>query len=140
MIYLAEAAILADRSRQLGLTHLHAHFGTNSADVVRYVRMLGGPGYSVTFHGPEEFDGPHTLLLRDKVAEARFAVAVSAFGRSQLARWAPFDAWDRIKVVHCGIDPPCSRRRFPCRRDRTRTIRCAWSASAASPSRRARSC
>ena len=105
VIYLAEAAVLADRCRQLGLTHLHAHFGTNSADVVRYARMLGAPGYSVTFHGPEEFDGPHTLLVRDKVAESRFAVAVSAFGRSQLARWTPFDAWDRIKVVHCGIDP-----------------------------------
>ena len=65
-----------------------------------------GRAHSVTFHGPEEFDGPHTLLLRDKVAEARFAVAVSANGRSQLARWATFDAWDRIKVVHCGIDPP----------------------------------
>ncbi|WP_405404603.1 glycosyltransferase family 4 protein [Paracoccus sp. Ld10] len=105
VIYLAEAAVLADRCRALGLTHLHAHFGTNSADVVRYARMLGAPGYSVTFHGPEEFDGPHALLLREKVAESRFAVAVSAFGRSQLARWAPFDAWGRITVVHCGIDP-----------------------------------
>lgn len=105
VIYLAEAAVLATRARELGLTHLHAHFGTNSADVVRYAHMLGAPGYSVTFHGPEEFDAPQALMLAEKVAEARFAIAVSAFGRSQLSRWAPFADWDRIRVVHCGIDP-----------------------------------
>lgn len=104
-IYLAEAMILADRSREAGLTHLHAHFGTNSADVALYARMLGGPGFSMTVHGPEEFDAPHALMLGEKVARSRFAVAVSDFGRSQLSRWAPFAAWDRIAVVHCGIDP-----------------------------------
>ncbi|QDA36759.1 glycosyltransferase family 4 protein (plasmid) [Paracoccus liaowanqingii] len=105
LIYLAEAAILARHCRDEKLTHLHAHFGTNSTDVVRYVRLLEGPGYSFTTHGPEEFDAPHALSLGDKLREARFAVAVSAFGRSQLSRWAPFDRWDRLKVVHCGIDP-----------------------------------
>ena len=44
---LAEAAVLADRCRQLGLTHLHAHFGTNSADVVRYARMLGADSQAI---------------------------------------------------------------------------------------------
>lgn len=105
VIYLAEAALIVRRCQQLGLTHLHAHFGTNSADVVRYARLLGGPGYSITVHGPEEFDAPGNLALHDKIADARFVVAVSDFGRSQLARWAPFDAWQRLKVVHCGIDP-----------------------------------
>lgn len=105
VIYLAEAALMARRCRQLGVTHLHAHFGTNSADVVRYARLLGGPGYSMTVHGPEEFDAPGNLVLHDKIAEARFVVAVSDFGRSQLSRWAPFEAWQRLQVVHCGIDP-----------------------------------
>ncbi|WP_410216625.1 glycosyltransferase [Paracoccus sp. (in: a-proteobacteria)] len=105
LIYLAEAAVLARRCQDLGLRHLHAHFGTNSVDVVRYVHMLGGPGYSFTVHGPEEFDATHALSLDDKITEARFAVAVSTFGRSQLARWTPFAQWDRLQVVHCGIDP-----------------------------------
>lgn len=105
LIYLAEAALLLGRCRDLGLMHLHAHFGTNSADVVRYVRLLGGPGYSITLHGPEEFDMPHALNLSAKVADARFVVGVSDFGRSQLSRWAPFTDWPKLKVVHCGIDP-----------------------------------
>lgn len=109
LIYLAEAAVLVRECRDRGVTHLHAHFGTNSTDVVRYARRLGGPGYSFTAHGPEEFDAPQALSLGDKIGGARFVVAVSAFGRSQLARWAPFDRWNRLRIVHCGIDPA----RFP---------------------------
>nr|WP_111299595.1 glycosyltransferase family 4 protein [Paracoccus saliphilus] len=105
MIYLAEAAVLATRCRQLAISHVHAHFGTNSADVARYVGLLEGPGYSVTFHGPEEFDAPHGLLMADKIAQSRFVVAVSSFGRSQLSRWTAFPHWDKLHVVHCGIDP-----------------------------------
>lgn len=105
VIYLAEAAILAERCGQLGVVHIHAHFGTNSADVARYAFLLGGPGYSVTVHGPEEFDAPHSLLLADKIAQSRFVVGVSAFGRSQLSRWTAFRHWNKLTVVHCGIDP-----------------------------------
>lgn len=105
MIYLAEAAWLVRRCRALGITHLHAHFGTNSTDVTRYARLLGGPGYSMTVHGPEEFDAPLGLCLPEKIAEARFVVAVSAFGRSQLARWTAAADWPRLRVIHCGIDP-----------------------------------
>ncbi len=105
MIYLAEAAMLKRLCEDQGVTHLHAHFGTNSTDVVRYVKLLGGPGYSFTVHGPEEFDRPHGLSLGDKLADCRFAVAVSSFGRSQLSRWTDAANWDRIHVVHCGIEP-----------------------------------
>lgn len=108
-IYHVEAAHLAVRARQLGLRHLHAHFGTNSTDVARYAARLAGIGYSFTVHGPEEFDAPVALRLGEKIADARFTVAVSSFGRSQLCRWVDPALWDRIRVVHCGIDAT----RFP---------------------------
>ncbi|MCG7628921.1 glycosyltransferase family 4 protein [Epibacterium sp. MM17-32] len=105
LIYLLEAAMvrrICDRQR---CTHIHAHFGTNATTVSMLAHALGGPGYSFTTHGPEEFDAPHGLALGQKVDRARFAVAISSFGRSQLSRWASFGAWSRIKVVHCGIEP-----------------------------------
>ncbi|WP_146345834.1 glycosyltransferase [Phaeobacter marinintestinus] len=105
VIYLAEAACIADRCHQDGVQHIHAHFGTNAAMVARLVRALGGPGYSFTTHGPEEFDAPRALSLGDKLDNAAFAVGVSQFGRSQLSRWAAFTTWPRLKVVHCGIEP-----------------------------------
>ncbi len=105
LIYLMEAAHLARRCRAEGIRHLHAHFGTNSATVAMLCATLGGPGYSFTTHGPEEFDAPLALSLGDKIAAARFAVAISSFGRSQLCRWVPPALWPRIEVVPCGIEP-----------------------------------
>ncbi|MCC5983927.1 MAG: glycosyltransferase [Rhodobacteraceae bacterium] len=103
LIYLAEAAHVADRCAAEGVAHVHAHFGTNSATVAMLARALGGPGYSFTVHGPEEFDHPRALALDLKVRRARFTVAISAFGRSQLCRLVPYGNWDRLHVVRCGI-------------------------------------
>ena len=105
MIYWLEAAHVARRCRSLGIAHLHAHFGTNSATVAMLVQAMGGPRYSFTVHGPEEFDAPQALSLGLKIRRAAFTVAVSSFGRSQLCRWADPADWPRLHVVHCGIEP-----------------------------------
>ena len=104
LAYLLEAAHVARRSTALGATHLHAHFGTNSATVALLAHRLGAAGYSFTVHGPEEFDAPRAFSFPQKMHEARFTVAVSSFGRSQLLRWSAIADWPRIKVVHCGVD------------------------------------
>lgn len=105
LIYLAEAASVALRCREEGVVHMHAHFGTNATTVAMLAQVLGGAGYSFTTHGPEEFDAPGSLSLGEKVNRAKFAVAISSFGKSQLSRWADFGTWARLKVVHCGIEP-----------------------------------
>ena len=105
LIYLAEACEVARRCTEGGVEHMHAHFGTNSTAVALLANALGGPTYSFTAHGPEEFDAPAALSLGLKADRAAFAVAVSRFGRSQLCRWAGFGTWDRLKVVHCAIEP-----------------------------------
>jgi colanic acid/amylovoran biosynthesis glycosyltransferase len=118
--YLVEACYLARRCRELRIQHVHTHFGTNSAAIAMLANMLGGPAYSFTVHGPEEFDMPISLSLGDKIARAAFVVGVSSFGRSQLYRWSEATHWHRIKVVHCGLDttmfpdpsPPAGRRRL----------------------------
>ena len=102
-IYLAEACEVLRLLRGQNVTHVHAHFGTNSAEVVTLAHTLGGPRYSFTVHGPEEFDRPLGFHLREKIEQAAFVVAVSSFGRSQLYRWADHAHWDKIKVVHCGL-------------------------------------
>ena len=105
LIYLAEACAVKMRCQAEGVDHIHAHFGTNATAVALLAQALGGPGYSFTTHGPEEFDAPIALSLGEKIAQARFAVAISSFGKSQLSRWADFGAWERLQVVHCGIEP-----------------------------------
>lgn len=105
LVYMVEAAYIAKRCTQLEIGHLHAHFGTNSTTVAMLAHLLGGPRYSFTVHGPEEFDAPVALALGEKMQHAAFTVAISSFGRSQLYRWAALADWKKLNVVHCGIEP-----------------------------------
>ena len=104
LIYLAEACRVLPWLREQGTCHLHAHFGTNSATVAMLVRSLGGPPFSFTVHGPEEFDKPQFIGLGEKIRRSAFVVAVSSFGRSQLYRWVGHDQWPKVKEVHCGLE------------------------------------
>lgn len=102
--YLAEACVLLDRFSHLEITHFHAHFGTNSTTVLLLNHVLGGASYSFTVHGPEEFDKVQAIALPEKIKYAAFVIAISSYGRSQLYRWCDFQDWDKIKIVHCGVD------------------------------------
>jgi colanic acid/amylovoran biosynthesis glycosyltransferase len=104
LVYLAEACVLRDWLVARGTTHLHCHYGTNSTAVALLGRILGGPPYSFTMHGPEEFDSPRALSLRDKIHGAEFVAAISEFTRSQLFRWADHADWPKIRVIRCGVD------------------------------------
>ena len=104
VVYLAEACRLAFWLRSEGVEHVHAHFGTNSAEIVMLARELGGPPYSFTAHGPEEFDSPRELKLRDKVHKASGVAAITSFARSQLYRWVALEDWSKIHVIRCGLD------------------------------------
>jgi colanic acid/amylovoran biosynthesis glycosyltransferase len=104
LAYLAEACVLAGWFRRDPVDHLHAHFGTNPAAVAMLCRVLGGPPYSFTVHGPEEFDKAEFLGLAEKIHRAAFVVAISSFGRSQLFRWSRHEDWSKIHVVRCGVE------------------------------------
>lgn len=105
LIYLAEACRMVPWMQESGARHLHAHFGTNSAEVAMLATALGGPPYSVTIHGSEEFDKPQFIGIREKVERSAFVVAISSFGRSQVYRWIKSADWPKVHVVHCGVDP-----------------------------------
>lgn len=104
VIYWLEACLLAQRCREQGVRHLHAHFGTNSAEVAVLASLMSGIPCSFTVHGPEEFDKPEFLSIAQKIQLSAFVVAISSFGRSQLYRWIDRAQWHKVKVVHCGLD------------------------------------
>jgi glycosyltransferase involved in cell wall biosynthesis len=100
--YLAEAAVLERWLRGTGVTHLHAHFGTNTPAVALLCRCLGGPSFSFTIHGPalpDEYEN-----APGKVSHAAFVIAISSFGRAQLYRRLDPGDWSKIHEVHCGVD------------------------------------
>jgi glycosyltransferase involved in cell wall biosynthesis len=104
LAYLAEACVLLRWIRRQGIQHVHAHFGTNPAAVAMLCRALGGPPYSFTAHGPDDFDRAPFLALDQKIARAAFVVTVSSFGRGQLQRWCDSSQWTKIHVLHPGLD------------------------------------
>jgi colanic acid/amylovoran biosynthesis glycosyltransferase len=104
LIYLAEACCIVPWMRQAGSQHIHAHFGTNSAEVAMFASMLSSIPYSMTIHGPDEFDKPEFLWLNEKIKRSAFVAGVSSFGRSQLYRWASYSDWPKVVVVHCGLE------------------------------------
>ncbi|MGG6239876.1 glycosyltransferase family 4 protein [Nodosilinea sp. AN01ver1] len=104
LAYLAEACVLLAWFEAAKIDHVHAHFGTNSTTVAMLCHALGGPPYSFTVHGPEEFDKVRAISLPEKIRRAAFVVAISSFGKSQLYRWSALEDWPKIHVVHCGLD------------------------------------
>jgi glycosyltransferase involved in cell wall biosynthesis len=101
--YFVFACALSQRLRTLGCSHLHAHFGTNSAAVACLAHHLCGLSYSITFHGPHEFDPARGLCLADKISRAAFIVTVSAAGYHEISRQFP-EFVGKIKQVPCGLD------------------------------------
>jgi colanic acid/amylovoran biosynthesis glycosyltransferase len=121
LIYVAEACRILPWLRAFGARHVHAHFGTNSAEVTMLVRALRGPSYSFTVHGPDEFMRP--IGLGEKIQQSAFVVAVSSFGRSQIYLRSRPEDWAKVNVVHCGLErafydvppvPPPKALRFVC--------------------------
>jgi colanic acid/amylovoran biosynthesis glycosyltransferase len=104
LAYLAEACVLRRWLIDSEADHIHAHYGTNTATIAMLCRELGGAPFSFTAHGPEEFDKPEAIALEEKIDRAAFVVAVSSFGRSQLLRVCPYAQWNKVHVVHCGVD------------------------------------
>ncbi len=103
-IYLLEACRLFLWLREAKVDHLHVHFGTNPTTVAMLCKELGGPRFSFTAHGPEEFDKPNWIRLPDKIASAAFVVGISAFGRAQLLRHCSYADWSKVRIVRCGLD------------------------------------
>jgi colanic acid/amylovoran biosynthesis glycosyltransferase len=102
--YIFEAATLKRWAKRDGVRHIHAHFSNNPAAVAMLCHRMGGPPFSFTAHGPDEFDNWGTTSLAEKVRGARFVVAISHFCRVQLARAAGMAQWEKLHIVRCGLD------------------------------------
>jgi glycosyltransferase involved in cell wall biosynthesis len=102
--YLLEAVSLKRQAAQDQVQHLHTHFATNSAAVALLSDRLGGPSFSFTAHGPEDFEDTGRSSLSEKLEGARFVAAISNFSRAQLACTAGMAIWNKLHIVRCGVD------------------------------------
>lgn len=104
-LHLAEALRLALHCTRADVGHVHAHTSEGPAAVAMLAARLTGGTWSMTVHGPYEWDRAPSLHLDLKTADASHVVAISEFTRGQLLRWVPPATWDRVHVVRCGVAP-----------------------------------
>lgn len=101
--YLLQATYFYQQAEKDKLSHVHVHFSTNATTVAMLAKAMGGPSYSFTAHGPDEFVDPTTISMHLKVQHAAFVVAISNYCRVQLVRFSSYEFWDKIIIAHCGI-------------------------------------
>jgi glycosyltransferase involved in cell wall biosynthesis len=100
----ATIPIAAAHARSLAarrVDHLHAHTATYPLLAAWLCHRLTGVSYSVTPHAHDIFEDQS--LLRQRLAEAEFAVAVSDFNRGFLAAYGG-DRTTPVHLVRYGID------------------------------------
>ncbi|MEL6468673.1 MAG: glycosyltransferase family 4 protein [Cyanobacteria bacterium J06623_4] len=105
LFYFLEAGALAAQMRNRQLSHLHNHFGNTSCSVAMLAAALGGFSYSFMLHGPAIFFEPRRWHLGEKIKRASFVTCISQYCRSQAMVFAPYETWERLHIVHCGVTP-----------------------------------
>ncbi|GAA2880216.1 glycosyltransferase involved in cell wall biosynthesis [Aminobacter niigataensis] len=101
--YLMQACYLRQEARRQGIAHVHAHFGTNPAAVAMLSKLLGGPSYSFTAHGPDEFTDAAHMSFDLKIKHAAFVVAISDYCSGLLASLANHGDAHKIVISRCGL-------------------------------------
>lgn len=88
---------------QRGIRHVHAHFASHATTMAFIIASLSEITYSFTVHGPDVF--VHRMLLREKIAGARFIRSISMFNKAFLCGLFPVASHGKIAVVHSGVNP-----------------------------------
>ncbi|MAS43508.1 MAG: colanic acid biosynthesis glycosyltransferase WcaL [Rhodobacteraceae bacterium] len=105
LFYFLQAGVLARKLVDDGIVHLHNHFGNSSCTVAMLAAEMAGIPFSYTMHGPAIFFEPIKWRIDEKIARAAFVACISRFCRAQGMIFANPRHWEKMRIVHCGVDP-----------------------------------
>ncbi|MDE3270649.1 glycosyltransferase family 4 protein [Pseudoalteromonas sp. G4] len=104
ILYFIEAICLAGRFKAEKLKHIHAHFGTNSADVAMFSSKLLNVGFSFTIHGADELDNFEEYSIRQKVNQAEKTFCICSYLAAQVKRKTDLFVHNKLVVNKCGVE------------------------------------
>lgn len=107
LILLPQSVYAAQAMQKEEIDHIHAHYATFPAFAAWIIHQLTGISYSVTVHAHDIFER-HTMLKR-KLDEANFVVAISEYNREYLASVVGDKVVRKTHIIHCGIEPQTYR-------------------------------
>ena len=123
LIYFTEALLLAQQFRKAGTRHLHVHFADAPANVGLLAAKLADIPFSYTLHGPAELYEPQRWALHEKTAQSAFVACISHFARSQAMYFSDPAHWEKLAIIHCGIEPALyDRPKIPAPDGKTRLL------------------
>jgi len=105
LAYFAEAGIVARHMQQNGITHLHNHFGDQSATVAMLASQLSNIPFSFTIHGPTELEYPLGWAMDKKIELSKFTVCISEYCRNFASKISGGTQDDKLFIIHCGVFP-----------------------------------
>jgi glycosyltransferase involved in cell wall biosynthesis len=100
--YFAEAVVAGDYLVRAGVLHFHSHFSSTPALIAARLFQLH---FSLTIHGPDEFNDVAGFHLAEKVARAAFVATIGNFASSQTMRASAPRHWGKIHALPLGVDP-----------------------------------
>ena len=101
LFYFAEAVIAGRWMLEKRYSHFHTHFSSTVGYLTRRIFPLT---WSITIHGPEEFNDVAGFHMEEKVASAQFVVVISSYARSQVLRCCPPADWNKVVTFRLGVD------------------------------------
>jgi colanic acid/amylovoran biosynthesis glycosyltransferase len=97
-----KSTLFAYEMKAEGIDHVHAHFASHPAAAAFVIHRLTGIPYSFTAHGSDLHRDRH--MLREKVAEAAFVVAISNYNKELIVSECKGNYRGKVIVIHCGVD------------------------------------
>ena len=101
--FFPKAVHMARVMQSRGIEHVHAHFASHPAAVAFVIGRLAKIPFSFTAHGSDLHRDKH--MLTEKVSEAAFVVAIAEFNRKIIIDHCHGRFAEKVKVVHCGVNP-----------------------------------
>lgn len=101
LVYFLEACFVYQKLKDTKVRHIHNHIAEGAAVVSMIAADLLDITYSMTIHGPGEFDKALTINFDKKIERAAFAATVSSYGKSQIFRWIRTSLWNKVHIVRC---------------------------------------
>ena len=101
LYHFAEAVYLAEEVERQQVRHIHAGFASNPANLALIVSRLTGISFSFAAHAHGIFAEP--LLLREKLAAAKFVIASTRYNKDYLTARFPDIAPGKIRIIYHGV-------------------------------------
>jgi colanic acid/amylovoran biosynthesis glycosyltransferase len=105
LFYFAEAGILAREVQKKNIDHLHNHFAVANGNVTMLAAALCNRSFSFSIQGPSVFFEAYRWRLDEKIKRALFVRCISNFCRSQCMIFSSPEKWNRLHIIHCGVEP-----------------------------------